>query len=116
MLKCDDAPCPHCPFSRTSTPGDTGPLTAEQMLSLVVNDRPVPCRCTVDAGDMRWREDWEEQVRRGRGDMKYCAGALVFAANIMKSSADPQRPKREADREKVFATLQEFVRHHGGRR
>jgi len=100
-------PCGDCPFRRVSTPNHLGASTPEEFVATALADVPMPCHLTIDYDDPEWKEKWL-QGQEG----KFCAGSLVFAANMCKLSRDPARPKLPADREKVFSWPAEFLKHH----
>ncbi len=113
MPKCNDKPCPQCPFRRKSAPGWLGAATPEELMAAAINDYPLPCHMTLDYQDPDWKEKWEKDVRSNTdGTMHYCAGAAVFFANRFQRSRDPKRPRLPVDRDNVFSAPQEFIWHH----
>lgn len=101
-------PCSDCPFRRIALPGWLGEDTPESFIATTMRDEPMPCHQSVDYERPDWKEDLNENPESGR----YCAGALIFFANLCKLSRDPRRPKLDPDHETVFATPQEFVDYH----
>lgn len=70
-----------------------------------IGDIPMPCHCTVDYSQPDWRERMAETGR-------FCSGALIFFANLLKLSRDRDRPRLKADKATVFASVNEFLGHH----
>lgn len=65
----------------------------------------MPCHMTVDYDQPDWQETMQETGQQ-------CAGAAIFFRNIAKRSRDPERAILPADRETVFASQAEFLKHH----
>ena len=101
-------PCEGCPFRRTALPGWLGNSTPAEFMNQTLSDNAMPCHCTVDYSDPLWREETDEPDT----NVRYCAGALVFFANICKISRHPERPRLKPDRENVFASPAEFLAYH----
>lgn len=97
-------PCKACPFRRKSAPGWLGASTPEEFLrEQTLRDLEMPCHSTVDYENPWWRDRLDQA--------RFCAGALIFFANICKLSRDPSRPRLPKSSE-VFASPQEFLEHH----
>jgi len=88
--------------------GYLGDHTAEEFLGRAMTDQRMECHTTIDYEDAD--RTHLEQIEDGTA--RYCAGALIFFANILKRSRDPERPRLPADREEVFAWPTEFSAHH----
>lgn len=99
-------PCDRCPFRKTSWPGYLGADTPDGFLETTMRDEPMPCHKTIDYEC----DDWADQLTNGKA--RHCSGALIFFANIIKSSRDPKRPRLPKDKETVFATPMEFLAYH----
>ena len=108
LRKSCKAPCKQCPFLRNSLPGYLGEDSPDEFIATTHADHPMPCHSTVDYTDHDWKMLWD----RLAGPGKLCAGALIYFANICKISRWPDRPRRAADKVKVFATPTEFLKHH----
>jgi hypothetical protein len=100
-------PCSDCPFRRKSMPGWLGAGSPESFIQCINTDDILPCHQTIDYEDRNWKEKWAAQTT---GNV--CAGALIMMANMCKHPRDPAFPSMPRDRETVFATPLEFVRHH----
>ena len=101
-------PCPRCPFRRVAVPGWLGASKPSEFMEQTLTDQQMPCHCTVDYGDPLWREELGAED----GNARFCAGALIFFANILKRSRDRERPIMKPDRAAVFGTPREFFAHH----
>jgi hypothetical protein len=100
-------PCSDCPFRRKSMPGWLGAGSPESFVQCINTDDILPCHQTVDYEDPAWKEKWVAQTEGNT-----CAGALIMTANMCKTPRDPNFPRMPRNRETVFATPMEFVRHH----
>ena len=100
-------PCGACPFRRKSMAGWLGEETPKGFMQTTMNDVAMPCHCTIDYEDPKWKENF---VANGKAE--HCAGALIFFRNICKLSRDPERPRLEADHDNVFSSQAEFLDHH----
>ena len=124
-------PCNDCPYRRKSWAGWTGDATPEEFMAatfgeeavdmggqLVMMPRgaeyPMPCHQTIDYTQAHWKDKWEEGWDTGEETGSLCAGAAIMFANRCKLPRHLSLPKREADRENVFTTPQEFIAHHRG--
>lgn len=97
-------PCDECPWRRASIPGYVGPHDAETWVAAAHSDAPIACHKTISTSS-----------RDGETDTSYthqCAGAAVFRANVHKMPRDPSVARMPADRERTFASNQEFLAHH----
>jgi len=101
-------PCGECPFRRKSIPGWLGADNAAGFMATTMADHPMPCHSTVDYE----RADWNDDLFSAETEARYCAGALIFFANIGKLSRDRNRPRLPADPKNVFKTPAEFIAHH----
>lgn len=88
------APCADCPWARTSLKGWLGGPSADDWLREAHGDHEIPCH-----------------VLRGA----QCAGAATYRRNVRKLSVNPGVLLLGVDRVTVFATPDEFRRHHEGR-
>lgn len=100
-------PCSDCPFRRKAIAGWLGGGSPESFIDCINHDELLPCHQTIDYADRAWKEKW---VAQSTGSV--CAGALVMTANMLKSPRDPAFPTMPRDKNAVFATALEFVRHH----
>lgn len=102
------APCDQCPWRRASAPGWLGANTPEGFASAISREVRMPCHTLVDYE----REGWEWRQRKA----PLCRGALIMMRNTCKLPLDPEIKAAlksvEPDRERVFATVQEFIAHH----
>lgn len=85
------APCSDCPWSRRSAAGWLGASTREEWLADAHGESQIDCHTLLGA---------------------QCAGAAIYRANVCKRPRDASLLLLPADREKVFATKQEFWEHH----
>ncbi len=46
------------------------------------------------------------------GDAHQCAGSAIYRANVCKSPRDPDTLQLPANREAVFSSPMEFLKHH----
>jgi hypothetical protein len=83
-------PCGDCPMARASLPGWLGGATAEEYVRLAHSDHLVDCHALKST---------------------QCAGMAIYRRNVCKRVDEPGL-RLLADRELVFATPMEFVRHH----
>lgn len=84
-------PCSDCPWARKALAGWLGSETREQWIADAQGEARIECHTLIGA---------------------QCAGAAIFRTNIAKRPRDPTLLVLPADREKVFATPQEFCAHH----
>lgn len=99
--------CNDCPFRKKAMPGWLGASSPEGFMDCINRDEPLPCHQTIDYEDPAWKTKW---VAQQNGSM--CAGALIMTANMAKLPADKNFPRLPVDRETVFASPLDFVRHH----
>jgi hypothetical protein len=100
-------PCPKCPFRRTSIPGWLGGHDATEIVQVILRDGAWPCHQTHTG--MSFEE------ARNHPKVQHCGGAAAFAANMFKTSRDPQvgAHQREVGRRAdVFDWPKEFVDYH----
>ena len=112
-------PCNDCPFRRASTKGWCGAAEPEWFVQAALADEfsaredlpeanAAPCHQTVDYDD----PDWIETLP----DAAACAGAMIFARNLMKLPRDPMRAQMvqavQPNRLLVFDNPVDFVHHH----
>jgi hypothetical protein len=100
-------PCSDCPFRRKSMPGWLGSSSPEGFIQCINTDDILPCHQTINYEDPDWKEKWIAQASGST-----CAGARIMAANMCKHPRDPEFPTMPKDKEAVFASPLEFVRHH----
>jgi hypothetical protein len=83
-------PCGDCPWRRVAEPGHTADWPPEKWVELVAKKQiREPCHVHCDS---------------------LCAGLAIFRANCgFKIRAVPRLPE---DRERVFASPEEFIQHH----
>lgn len=97
-------PCNECPWRRNSFPGHLGPYTAEEWAALAHTDIAIACHKTIEEDD-----DWDAP------NLRQCAGAGIFRANVLKSPRDPEVYRaKEPDHDRVFSSNAEFITHHNG--
>ena len=84
--------CSDCPFNRGSISGWLGSLTTEEYSYLALSDKRIDCHT----------------VKKMQ-----CAGAAIFRTNVHKAPRDKRVLTLNPDRVNVFATLIEFIAHHG---
>lgn len=103
-------PCWQCPWLRESLRGYLGASTPEEFVKSCLAEVHMPCHNAIDYEDPNWRDT---QLP----DAPFCAGALIFMRNTAKLPRDPElakaRSQVSADTENVFATMNEFLAHHG---
>lgn len=87
-------PCSDCPFARTSLNGWLGESTPQEYLQLAHSD------CRIDCHTLKGPQ---------------CAGAAIYRTNVAKSPRDPEVLRLPADRERVFATPVQFLKHHNSK-
>lgn len=85
-------PCGDCPWRRDSLPGWTGGLAPQTWVRAAHGDEGINCHTRIGA---------------------QCAGSAIYRANVCKVPRDPEILRLPKDREKVFATPNEFLAHHG---
>lgn len=93
-------PCVECPFLRSAVPGHIGPYMAHEWPEMCHAEGPIACHMTIEREGQPWPE------------LKQCAGAAIFRANIFKSPRHPNIAKGERDTVRVFAWDDEFIAHH----
>jgi hypothetical protein len=84
-------PCTDCPFARTALRGWLGELTREEWVEVLHGEERVLCHAILGPE---------------------CAGAAIYRSNVCKMPRDVTLLKLPADRQLVFASPGEFVRHH----
>lgn len=100
-------PCAECPWVRTSAPGWLGPHTAQEWVALAHGEQPIACHTTITEADDDGNGDWSHpQIRQ-------CAGAATYRANVGKLPRRPDIARGTPDTETVF-TWGEFEEHHDG--
>lgn len=93
-------PCVECPFLRSSVPGHIGPYAAHDWPEMCHAEGPIACHMTIEHEGQPWPE------------LKQCAGAAIFRANICKTPRNPKVAKGERDTIRVFGWDDEFIAHH----
>lgn len=88
-----DKPCSDCPLSRTSLAGWLGGDEPMEWVSMLHSETRIECHTLKGA---------------------QCAGAAVYRANVAKSPRDPSILVLPRDTRNVFATPDEFLKHHKG--
>lgn len=96
---CVKEPCNECPWRRESAAGWLGPHPPEDWIMMAHGETPIMCHKTVT----------EDENFEGT---KQCRGAAMFRAHIAKSPRRADMPTGPVDKEKVFATNDEFMEHH----
>ncbi len=86
-----ESPCDDCPWRRDSLPGWLGPLSPQEWVESAHGEDKIPCHSY---------------------DGPQCAGSAIYRRNVAKSCRDATNLRLPADREKVFATPNEFKTHH----
>jgi hypothetical protein len=76
-------------------------------MATTLADHPMPCHLAVDYEARDWRAQTDAAP--------LCAGALIFFANVMKLSRDPDRPRLKPSAD-VFARPMDFIEHHSDRK
>lgn len=95
-MKQHTSPCKECPWRRASMPGWLGEqYSPEEFRAIAHSDSRFPCHRTI-----------------GKKEELQCAGMAIYRANVIKRPRDPAILILPVDREKVFATPDEFVTHH----
>lgn len=84
-------PCADCPFARTALKGWLGNPSLEDWVQMVHGEHYINCHCTTN---------------------RSCAGAAIFRANVLKICRDPKHLRLPPNKTLVFASTQEFVKHH----
>jgi hypothetical protein len=100
--------CRACPWLRTSAPGWLGEhTTAAEWVALAHGEQPIACHMTITEADESGVGDWTHpQIRQ-------CAGAAIYRANVGKMPRRPDVARAAADTDTVF-TWGEFEAHHEG--
>ena len=97
-------PCDECPWRRGSVPGHTGPMSPQEWAQAAHGEAPIACHKTVRGDDGDWNDP---------GQMRQCAGAAQFRANIHKQPINPTvAVAGERDTDTVFGWHDEFIAHH----
>lgn len=96
------APCNDCPWRRNATPGWLGPYDAARWIQAAHGEGAIACHQTIPDGG-----GWGDQTRQ-------CRGAAIFRANVCKSPVNPTIETGPPDRERVFASNDEFTSYHEG--
>lgn len=84
-------PCSDCPFARTALPGWLAGETPEDWIRMAHGESKFECHTLIGA---------------------QCAGSAIYRSNVVKRCHDSSILRLPADREKVFATPIEFLKHH----
>lgn len=85
-------PCRDCPWRRTAMPGWVGSEnTPEDWVKLALSESYVECHTKYP---------------------RQCAGLAIFRANLFKRPRLPEILVLEQDKTNVFATPDEFIKHH----
>jgi hypothetical protein len=93
-------PCAECPWRREAERDYLGPHTAGEWVELAHTDSPIACHLTING----LFQDWSE--------LRQCAGAAIFRANVYKTPRHPKVAKLPRDEATVFASDEEFIEHH----
>lgn len=93
------SPCSQCPWRREAWAGYLGPLSAENWVKIANSDMPIMCHQTIEESD-----NYEGTFQ--------CKGAAIFRANICKAPRREDAAVGPQDKEKIFASAQEFTDHH----
>ena len=88
-------PCSDCPWRRDSVPGWLGNLGPQEWVYAAHGEARIDCHVHVGA---------------------QCAGAATYRSNVAKRPRDPETLVLPSDRERVFATWQEFLEYHASYR
>lgn len=99
LPKATKEPCKECPWRRESAPGWLGPTSAEDWVLTAHAETPIMCHRTIK----------ESGSYEGT---KQCKGAAIFRANVFKSPRREDMAVGPQDTETVFATNDEFLKHH----
>ena len=98
-------PCSECPWVRTSTPGHLGPFTAREWCDMAHGETPIMCHKTLRHGEHEFDDP----------EIRQCAGAAQFRANVLKTPRNPTCAVAElTDTVTVFRWDDEFIEHHEG--
>lgn len=97
-------PCRGCPFARKCVPGALGGSPPEVYVGQAVGPFWLPCH---ESKDYAGKASDVNEVRE-------CAGAAIFRANIGRKVLPSGLLLLPADKEICFATLAEFYAHHAG--
>lgn len=84
-------PCSDCPFARDALPGWLAGESPETWLARAHGETKFECHTLLGA---------------------QCAGSAIYRANVCKRVRDPEILCLSADRERVFASWAEFLKHH----
>ena len=84
-------PCSDCPFARTALSGWLGGMSKEKWVHIAHGDTWVDCHAL-------------------KGHQ--CAGIAIYRANVCKRPRSSEVLILPKDKEKVFATPDEFLNHH----
>lgn len=83
--------CQDCPWARDAVQGWLGSLGADEWLQIAHGEGRAECHVHISA---------------------QCAGLAIYRANMAKIPRDPNALQLPADRERVFASPQQFRDHH----
>lgn len=92
------APCSDCPWARGNLAGWLGSMSAAEWLAAAHGETIIDCHA----------------LKRNAETFHQCAGAATYRANMAKLCRDPSILRLPADRAQVFATPDEFKKHHDG--
>lgn len=99
-------PCKECPFKKSSSPGYLGALNYDPEAFLdQIEHQPNTCHLSVE-GNIGVNTDTK---------VRHCVGHLQFLCNTFKLPRDREWAKLRNEtgkNEDVFATKQEFIKHH----
>ena len=102
-------PCSECPWRRVAAPGWLGPYGPLDWLRIAHSDTPIACHKTVVISDpLEGTGDWSHPK------VRQCRGAAMYRENVMKSPRNPEVVTGPANEDDIFATAEEFHKHHGG--
>jgi hypothetical protein len=89
-------PCSDCPWARDALPGWLGSGTVEEWVAVAHGEAAADCHA----------------LKGSDGEHHQCVGLAIYRANVAKLCRDPDAIRLPADREKVFASPREFIKHH----
>jgi|SRR3974390_154512 len=84
-------PCSDCPWAREALKGWLGALTPDEWIAIIHGEAIIDCHTQAP---------WQ------------CAGAAIYRANVCKTPRYGVILQLEPDTGKVFATPEEFLKHH----
>lgn len=99
-------PCKSCPFQRTTTPGHLGGSPTNVFIGQIHAPFFIPCHCHIDYADPEWKAK--------ATTVPHCAGARIFRANLGVVALPESIAGLPKDTTTVFATVEEFTKHHDG--